>query len=235
MAGQAQMGGEAQGKDGDEEEQDEQEGEGGAGNGGGDDEQDHEEEGAGEDEEKMRSSERPRKPPERLEPTQDPRPKPPWMRRKERQPMRSLDVAEREEESEEEEEEGWESEEEEEDRDDEDDGEDGMQAEQPVSEVGGLQLHLSSKSATGYKNVYRSGRKYEARMNGGGVFLGTFETAQVAAETVARYRLNQMQSLAEEEAVMEATVAAATSEEMAEVHPPPLAPAANPDAARPFP
>jgi len=60
--------------------------------------------------------------------------------------------------------------------------------ETPVAEAEGLQLHLSSSSATGYKGVCHSGDGFRAGHRVGGIskHIGTFDTAVEAAVAYAR-------------------------------------------------
>ena len=60
-----------------------------------------------------------------------------------------------------------------------------------VTEVDGLQLHLSNTNPTGYKNVFETrGGRFEAKKahaGGNQTYLGTFDTAVEAAIAYARY------------------------------------------------
>ena len=63
-----------------------------------------------------------------------------------------------------------------------------QEGEQEVAEAEGLRLHLSSRSATGYRGVYKDHGSFQARHRVGGkqVCLGNFDTAAEAAVAYAR-------------------------------------------------
>ena len=107
-----------------------------------------------------------------------------------------VEVVEGEEVEEVEEVEGEEVEEVEEDEDEEDEEDESKEDEELTTQVGGLQLHLSTKSTTGYFNVARVGNRFQARIRKQGrgkerlsVSLGCFSTAVEAATEVARFRM----------------------------------------------
>ena len=71
---------------------------------------------------------------------------------------------------------------------DEQDQDDESEEEEIVEQAEGLQLHLSSKSATGYKGVRRQNNSYYAHSTGSEkTYLGSFGTAVEAAVAYARH------------------------------------------------
>ena len=169
--------------------------------------EDAKEEGAEEPQEQEQASyyvekkqrRRPRKPPERLGPTTDPRVRiihnGSWQplstfRKKSRsqeEPRQGESGGQGQERSQEETDKGecasgvaWQPD---------SDSDDGETTEPVVREAGGYQLHLSAMAATGYKCVYRDSRGYKANVRSGGqpIYLGHFDSAVEAAVCVAGF------------------------------------------------
>ena len=75
-------------------------------------------------------------------------------------------------------------------------------------EAPSVQLHLSMQSATGYRGVYASGGRFEARyqLNGKHTYIGSFRTAVDAAVAYAEHVRAHMEAIGKDGLVREAEV-----------------------------